>query len=472
MGAGSGRREQFGKRVLVASLLKLGLTLGGWAYAEDVAIPSSLNDRVAGLTAEQRAFLVSDGPLRFDARHDRLFARLERMDAAAVEAYVAAMMRTIEELKFDPERDMAAIPLNTDTPNFNSHRVRRPQEFNPRRDPGPINLNRYLSTRPSDGVLTFLQMPVAMTPEDLIAGGVDVAIVGAPLGGLGTHDGPRAMRMGAMTKGTPMRGGESVATGVSLFDELVVVDYGDIGTDRLSVTRSLDHIREVVREIAETGAIPVIIGGDHTLMYPNAAALTDVYGAGNVAVIHLDAHMDTTPTGVHAVTAGTMIYRLVEEDLVPGRNFIQVGVRGHYDQPRFDWLREQDLRYYTMNAVEKHGWQYVMDRALQDAREGAEYLFISLDVDVIDPTYFPGTRVPEPGGLTSREILPMMRRICAENNVVGFELVELSPSADPGYISVELSDRIVRECLTGIAMRKRGLTEPGYLAPDRIQHDM
>lgn len=467
MGRGLWSSPRVAPWVLTCSLL-----FATGATAQGVEVPSSLEGRLQGLSAEQREFLLSDGPLRFVARHDRLFERLEGMDADAIEAYVAAMMRTTEELKFDPARDMASIPLNTEVDNFNAHRVRRPQEFNPRRDPGPINLNRYLSAGPSQGVLTFLQMPVAMTPEDLRAGNVDVAIVGAPLGGLGTHDGPRAMRMGAMTKGTPMTGAESVATGVSIFDELIVVDYGDISTDRFSVVRSLDHIREVVREIAEAGAIPFIIGGDHSLMYPNAAALTDVYGAGNVGVIHLDAHMDTSPVGVHAVTAGNMIYRLVNEELVPGPNFIQVGVRGHYNQARFDWLREQDLRYYTMSAVERDGWESVMERALQDAREGAEYLFISLDVDVIDPTYMPGTRVPEPGGLTSREILPLMRRICAETNVVGFELVELSPSADPGYISVELSDRIVRECLTGIAMRKRGITEPGYLAPDRIQHDM
>ncbi|MDX1406123.1 MAG: arginase family protein, partial [Woeseiaceae bacterium] len=84
--------------------------------------------------------------------------------------------------------------------------------------------------------------------------------------------------------------------------------------------------------------------------------------------------------------------------------------------------------------------------------------------------YMPGTGTPEPGGLTTREAFPIVRRLCAEKNVVGFELVELNPLVDPGYTSAQNADRILQECLTGIAMRKRGLTEPHYLSPLTVDH--
>ena len=133
-------------------------------------------------------------------------------------------------------------------------------------------------------------------------------------------------------------------------------------------------------------------------------------------------------------------------------------------------MRDQGFRYHFMAEVERHGWDQVMERAIAEALDGAEFLYISLDIDVLDPAYAPGTGTPEPGGLTPRELFPLLRRLGAETNLVGMELVELNPLVDPTYVTPLVANRAVREILTGIAMRKGGITEPDYLSPETTDH--
>ena len=226
-------------------------------------------------------------------------------------------------------------------------------------------------------------------------------------------------------------------------------------------------VRRMVREIAETGAIPIIIGGDHSLEYPNVAAMADVYGKENVGVIHFDAHYDAgiNYTG-HLIDHGRPIRRLVEDGHILGSNYIQVGLRGYWPgESGFEWMREQRMRYHTMAEIERDGWAAVMARVLDEANDGPEHLYISFDIDVIDPAFTPGTGTPEPGGLTPREAFPLVRGLCAENNLVGFDLVELAPLLDPGYTTTLNANRVVQECLTGIAMHKMGLDGRSYLSP-------
>ena len=189
-----------------------------------------------------------------------------------------------------------------------------------------------LRASPKLGIPTFFNLPVALTPEDLVAGEVDVAIMGIGLdtgtGFRGAAYGPRALRTGNIYGGTGMSNLPHMHTMVSAFNELTVVDYGDIGVDQLSVERSLDHIRSMVREVAAAGSIPMIVGGDHSLMYPDVAGVVDVYGAGNVGVIHFDAHYDAGNSGAHLLSHGQPVRRLFDEKIVPGKNFIQVGLRG------------------------------------------------------------------------------------------------------------------------------------------------
>jgi len=469
-------RASFGAGLCICLLFMLSAVRAGEGGAvEPVDLPPELAKRLEDLPGEKIEFLRGEGALNFAERHDILFARFRNKSAAEVEGYIDAMMRVRELLKFDPERDLESIPLNTEAQDFNWFRTRRPPEFDTPREPGPINVSRYLNSGPKQGIPTFFNLPIALTPADLKAGDVEVAIMGAGLdtgsGFRGAAYGPRAVRTGVVYKGQGMVVPQHMHTMVSAFNELTIVDYGDIGIDGLSLERSVRHIREMVREVAETGAIPMIVGGDHALMYADVAGIVDVYGAGNVGVVHFDAHYDAGRNYDHLLSHGQPVARLVEEGLVPGENFIQVGLRGMWPgKSGFEWMRENGFRYHTMAEIEDKGWDFVMQRAIKEAREGPKYLYISFDVDVLDPAYMPGTGTPEPAGLTTREAFPLVRRLCAETNVVGFELVEMNPLVDPGYTSAQNATRILRECLNGIAMRKRGITEEHYLSPLTTDH--
>lgn len=372
--------------------------------------------------------------------------------------------------------EQPVIPLDTDDPSYNAWNTPR-DDLQEGRDPGPIDIQRYPFGNSWQGMPTFFGKPVALTPEDLRAGRVEVAIMGGftDMGGgmRGAAHGPNAFRNAEVYGGYGSIRMPHMHVMVDPMQELTIVDYGNAPNDPMSSERTVHAVRSFVRQAVEVEiepgkhVFPVIIGGDHSLMYPDVAALTDVYGKGNVGVIHFDAHYDAGKYAMgHLINHGMPVYRLIEEGLVEGRNFIQVALRGYYpDAEAFEWMRENGFRYHTMAEIEERGFDAVMADVIREAQEGPEYLFVSFDIDTLDPAFVPGTGTPEPGGLTPREAFPIVRRLCAESNVVGFELVELAPHLDPTYVSAMNANRIVRECLTGLAMRKRGLTEPHYLSP-------
>ncbi|MDH7942353.1 agmatinase family protein [Pseudohongiella sp. SYSU M77423] len=464
-------------RLLLQATLSSALLLGQFATAQTeeesdhpelVEFPASLDSRLGLLSDEELEFLRTPRNTRSYAEDlDQLVEQIEKRSADEVKAYVEAMMWVRDQRGFQEGQDLDHIPLNTDTPEFNAWKVRRPRSFDPEREPGPISLGRYM--RGNGGIPTFAGAPVALTPEDLIAGEVDVAFVGAPLnmgsGWRGAQHGPLALRtMGRMS-------GNDQYTQVNAGSVLNIVDYGDIAIDNDSTERSMEHVREVVREIVETGAIPFIIGGDHSLEYPNVAALVDVFGVGNLGVIHFDAHYDVGRDRAHLIDHGAPIYRLLNEGLITGADYIQVGLRANSpNESIFRWMREEGFKYHTMAEVEKYGWDYVLERVLAEAKGDGRKLYISFDVDVLDPSYTSATGTPVSGGITPREAIPIVRRLCAESNVVGFDLVEVAPELDPTYVTTLHSAAIAKACLTGVAMRRLELTEPHYLNPVSLDH--
>ena len=368
------------------------------------------------------------------------------------------------------DRNDGSIPLNPNDPSFDPWSQLRDPANDPDREPGPFYPGRLRNA----GVLTFFNLPIAINPADLTAGNVDVAILGAPLdmgvGMRGTAFGPGSLRESLGVSGGG--GLPHMHVGVAWKRELRVVDYGNSPIDRFSIERSMLPVRELVREIASTGALPLIIGGDHSLEYPDVAGVADIYGKENVGVIHFDAHYDAATEGYsgHLISHAQPVFRLIEEGHVLGQNYIQVGLRGYWPgEDGFEWMRENNFRYHTMVEIERDGWDVVMQRILAEANDGPEYLYVSFDIDVLDPAYASGTGTPEPGGLTTREVFPLVRALCTENNLVGFELVELNPLVDPGYTTVMNANRLVQECLTGIAMRKTGITDGAYLNPLTVE---
>jgi agmatinase len=316
-----------------------------------------------------------------------------------------------------------------------------------------------------------MRLPVCLDQEDLRAGGVDVAVLGAPMdsgsGQRGAALGPQAIRAAERYVPLPALFANHLHVRVQPFQALTVVDYGDAPVDPFSIEASMEPIRQVVREVAETGAVPVVLGGDHSILWPDAAAIADVYGAGRVGVVHFDAHPDCASDDLgHHVTHGTPIRRLIEDEHIPGRNFVQVGLRGYYpDDGLLDWMRDQGLRSHFMAEVERDGLDAVVERAVGEALDGPEHLYLSFDIDVLDPAYAPGTGSPEPGGFTTREVFPIVRRLCHEAHVVGFEVVEVAPALDPTYATALNANRLVMEAITGLAMRRLGLPGPHYLDP-------
>jgi agmatinase len=350
-------------------------------------------------------------------------------------------------------------------------KIRRDRGGDPPRQPGPIDLRRYELQLAYAGLGTFLGVPACLTQEDLRAGQVDVAVLGAPMdaggGQRGASLGPRAIRTAERYLPSPASLNNHLHVRLEPFQALTVVDYGDAAVDPFSIEASMEPIRALVREVAETGAVPVVLGGDHSILWPDAAACADVYGAGDLGVIHFDAHADCSREYLgHHVTHGTPIRRLIEDEHVPGRNFVQIGLRGYYpDNELLDWMRDQGMRSHFMAEVERFGLERVVERALSEALDGPRHLYLSFDIDVLDPAYAPGTGTPEPGGLTTREVFPIVRRLCHEAHVVGLEVVEVAPAHDPTYVTALNANRVILEALTGLAMRKRGLPGPHYLDP-------
>jgi agmatinase len=342
--------------------------------------------------------------------------------------------------------------------------------MDPKREAGPVALGRYGNR---GGPPTFGGFPLALTKEDLVAGEVDVAILGAPLNmGSGWRDsGERAtVELRLWNIGWVM-GAHDQYVQIDASKVLNVVDYGDVAVDNASTERSMRHVRDIVREIAETGAVPMIVGGDHSLAYPDVAGLADVYGKERVSVIHFDSHYDAWWGGSHLISHGYPVYRLINEGHVRAADYIQVGLRSSGpDKSGFEWMREKGMRYHTMAEIERRGWDAVLDRVVAEASEEGRKLHVSFDIDVIDPAFTVATGTPVPGGLSMREATTIVRRLCAEANVVGFDLVELHPALDPTYRTSLNSAHIVKACLTGIAMNEEGLTGKHYLSPLSSEH--
>ena len=140
------------------------------------------------------------------------------------------------------------------------------------------------------------------------------------------------------------------------------------------------------------------------------------------------------------------------------------------DKAGFKWMREQGMRYHTMAEIERRGWDAVLDRVVAEASEEGRKLFISFDIDVVDPAFMVATGTPVSDGLTMRESITIVRRLCAEANVVGFDQLELHPALDPTYATTLNSAHIVKACLVGLAMRREGLTGKHYLSPLASEH--
>ncbi|HDZ08228.1 agmatinase family protein [Pseudohongiella sp.] len=431
-------------------------------------IPSEVRAKLELLTDDQIAFLGTDQPLRVIPSREKLYQDLERRTPEQVEQYVSDMIEAVEAHAFRPGIDMANIPLNPEASRFNGFKVVQPEILKERlRDPGPVNVHRYINQWA--GIPTFAGAPVAVTPEDLIAGNVEVAIAGIPQSmSSGSRDGRNAPNV---LRAMHVTGNLDVYAMVDPGAVLNIVDYGDIAVDRMSLERGLDHVYDMVLQMANTGAVPFLVGGDHSLMYPNVKAVQAADPDQSLTVVHFGANYNAERTRAHTISDRDAVYRLVSEGVIDGSDLIQVGLRGSQaTRESFEWLRDNDVRYHTMASVEANGWQEVMEQIVEEASDAGNPLYLSLDVSVLDPTEMVAAGRAVPGGLTIREVTPLLRRLCAENEVAGLELMDFAPMLDLSYVSAMNANYMLNACLTGIAMRKQGITEENYLDPTTVDH--
>ena len=262
--------------------------------------------------------------------------------------------------------------------------------------------------------------------------------------GPGARFGPRAIRAAAYEPGT-----YHLDFGLEIFDWLEVVDFGDAYCPHGQTEISHANIRERVHAVASRGIVPVILGGDHSITWPAATAVADVHGYGNVGIVHFDAHADTADEiEGNLASHGTPMRRLIESGAVPGTHFVQVGLRGYWPpQDVFEWMLEQGMTWHTMQEIWDRGFKDVMRDAVGEALAKAEKLYVSVDIDVLDPAHAPGTGTPEPGGLTSADLLRLVRQLCYEHDVAGVDVVEVAPAYDHAELTINAAHRVVFEAL-------------------------
>jgi agmatinase len=303
-----------------------------------------------------------------------------------------------------------------------------------------------------------MKLPWVTDPAELRRRAVDVAIVGAPFDDAVTHRsgarfGPRAIREAQYTSGAIY----SLQLDIDPYDVLTVVDAGDANIIPSWIERGHAMIYRKVREVAETGAIPIIFGGDHSITWPAATAIAEVRHPRSIGIVHFDAHADTANDSYGVLAShGTPMRRLIESGAVNGRNFVQVGLRGYWpSRETFDWMKEQGLRWHLMREIEERGAEAVIADAIAEALDGPDAIYLSIDIDVIDPGLAPGTGTPEPGGMLTREVLRAIRQIVGAVELAGMDIVEVSPPYDQAETTAMAANRAALEAISALAVRRR-----------------
>ncbi|GII56458.1 agmatinase [Planotetraspora thailandica] len=290
--------------------------------------------------------------------------------------------------------------------------------------------------------------------------GADVVILGAPFDGGTSHRpgarfGPSAIRQACYLPHDGSR--PSLALRVDALQDLQVLDAGDVETYAGDIEGSLRAIEEAVARISASGAVPFVLGGDHTIALPDATGVARHHGFGRISMVHFDAHADTGDVEFgHLHGHGQPMRRLIESGAIRGDRFLQIGLRGYWPGPEIlDWMAGQSMRSYEMTEVVTRGLDTCLTEAYGIALDDCDGVYLSVDVDVCDPGHAPGTGTPEPGGLTARQLLDAVRRTCFELPVVGVEVVEVAPPYDHAEITAYLGNRVVLEALSAMARRRK-----------------
>lgn len=289
------------------------------------------------------------------------------------------------------------------------------------------------------GPSTMMRLPTQETAE-----GLDACFVGVPMdigtsNRSGTRHGPRQIRAESC-----MLRPYNMATGAAPFDHLQVADIGDVAINTFDLKKTVDLITKAYDDILKYDCIPLTLGGDHTLTYPILRSIAQKHG--KVALIHIDAHADINDEMFgEKIAHGTPFRRAFDDGLLQCDKVFQIGLRGTgYSRDDFDWSRQQG---FTVVQAEEC-WGKSLKPLMADIRQkiGDTPVYLTYDIDSLDPAFAPGTGTVEIGGLTIWQALEIIRG-CAGLNLVGCDLVEVSPPYDPSGNTALVAANLLYEML-------------------------
>lgn len=294
------------------------------------------------------------------------------------------------------------------------------------------------------GINTFLKAPYLEDVRD--CGRYDVAVLGAPLDAgttyrPGTRFGPQGIRRISALYGT-----YSFELGVDLRESITIADLGDIFTIPANIEKSFDQISKAVAHVYQSGALPVVLGGDHSIGYPTVRGVAE-HLDGKLGIIHFDRHVDTQEYDLDERMHTTPWFHATDIPNVPPKNLVQIGIGGwQAPRPGVAAGRERQTTIMTVNDCVEMGVEEAANAALEVAWDGADAVWLSFDVDCLDAAFVPGTGWPEPGGFLPREVLKMIQTI-GSKPLAGIEVVECSPPYDNADITSLIATRVICDTL-------------------------
>ncbi len=297
------------------------------------------------------------------------------------------------------------------------------------------------------GLSTFAQLPRREDVADHA-----VAVVGVPFDSGVTYRPGARFGPACIRQGSRLLRPYNPALGIAPFRTVQVVDAGDIAANPFDIGQALASVQAGVRELADGGRRVVTLGGDHTIALPILRAMADLHGP--VALVHFDAHLDTWDTYFGApFTHGTPFRRAAEEGLLVKDHSAHVGIRGSlYDATDLDDDEQFGFTIVHAEELERTSVAAVVERVVR--RVGDAPVYVSIDIDVLDPAHAPGTGTPEAGGLTSRELLAILRGM-KDLNIIGADVVEVAPAYDHAEITAVAAANVVYELVSVFASERR-----------------
>ena len=304
------------------------------------------------------------------------------------------------------------------------------------------------------GINTFLKAPYVENVRDV--GRFDAAVMGVPFDGgttyrPGTRFGPQGMRRISALY-TPY----NYEMGVDLREQMTLCDAGDVFTIPANIEKTFDQVTKAMSHVFSSGAMPVILGGDHSIGYPTVRGIAQCT-TKKIGIIHFDRHADIQEKDLDERMHTTPWFHATNMDNVPATNLVQIGIGG-WQVPReaVKQIRERNTNILTMRDVEELGIDKVAELALEWAWKDADAVYLSFDVDCVDCGFVPGTGWPEPGGFLPREALSLVGKVAAEG-LCGMEVVEVSPPYDTSDITSLFGARVIVDVLgTLVAHGKMG----------------